>query len=524
MNMDHEFDKAAREKLAGRSFTPGPGDWESMAELLATDRRRRRAGWWYTLAAAALLAPMAWLLLRGGGTAHGPVTQAPMAAPVAPASTAAAVQAANTTPADAAGPAVEPMRPEAAPGAPAEHSAQHARQGSTADVPTAKRQRNRASSMGTVRTANNGPAMTVGPAPSTGAYGPALRASGITAVTTRNEDATQRSGTSGDSAQSHPPPVAQTTAGAVAEAGPAAPERKDTTAQAAKPATDVTDAIAAGTAVVAPARDSANTAAPPSIEAITMRPWAVEIAGLAGAWASAPGFAGAGTEPWRNDLRSRPSPGWGLEATFQRGWFGIGTGIQAVAYMEALRQDRIENSTTYVNTFYGLIQVPASITIVTDTIFQGSNTYYVTESVDTLLNVLTTDRDTTTTTTVQREGIDRVNRVSYVEIPLLLDLRASVGRWTLGARGGPHVALRTGQRTVLPDASGLNNAFADGTFRGAVAGWNVRLYARYRVCDRWSIGLEPGMRGSFGDVMDAQGISRRNAAWGAWLSVSHRLR
>ena len=144
-------------------------------------------------------------------------------------------------------------------------------------------------------------------------------------------------------------------------------------------------------------------------------------------------------------------------------------------------------------------------------------------TIDTVLNVLTTEYDTTTTVTVLREGIDRVNRVSYVEVPLFLDLHTSAGRLTFGARGGPFVGFRTEQRTVLPGAEGANGNLADATFRSTVFGWSARVYARYRLTDRWSLGMEPGMRGSFGDVMDTPGIARRNSAWGAWLSLSYRL-
>lgn len=534
MNKENEFDRIAREKLAERSFTFQEGDWAAMEQLITQGRKRRGLGWWYTLAAVALIAPIAWYLLQEPATEAPALVQVPAAQPsdTANAPTQAPDRNNTTTSAERSTDTGHMAESSATPGSsPASASAQSAavpEQQTSATGATTTQATTRPSPANT-RTGNaslgTSPTIAQTAPPSSGAVPaePHIQAASPNTSGTAVNVATAATTEANTAPLDNPPPVVQPDVpiapGSEEPASTVAPSGGTEGTSGVTPV-DAQSPLAPGNA---PLAQDSTAPAPPTIVAKAVRPWALELTGLGGAWASAPRYSGTETDPWRNDVHSRLAPACGAEVALQRGWFGVGTGIHATTYSEAVQQERQQTSNTSVDTSYGLTPTPATITIIIDTIIQGPATYYVTQTIDTVLNVLTTEYDTTTTVTVLREGIDRVNRVSYVEVPLFLDLHTSAGRWTFGARGGPFVGFRTEQRTVLPGAEGANGNLADATFRSTVFGWSARVYARYRLTDRWSLGMEPGMRGSFGDVMDTPGIARRNSAWGAWLSLSYRL-
>lgn len=533
MNKENEFDRIAREKLAERSFTFQEGDWAAMEQLIAQGRKRRGLGWWYTLAAVALIAPIAWHLLQEPATEAPALVQVPAAQPsdTANAPTQAPDRNNTTTSAerstDTGRMAESSSKPGSSPASAPAQSAVAAQQ--TPATAAAKTHATTRPSPANKRTGNaslgTSPTMAQATPPSSGAapaepiaHAASSDASGA-AVTVATAATTEANTAPLDNPPTLVQPDVPIAPGSEEPASAMAPSGGTETSSVVTPA-DAQSPLAPGNA---PLAQDSTAAAPPTIVAKAVRPWALELTGLGGAWASAPRYSGTDTDPWRNDVHSRLAPAYGAEVALQRGWFGVGAGVHATTYSEAVQQERQQTSNTSVDTSFGLTPTPATITIIIDTIIQGPATYYVTQTIDTVLNVLTTEYDTTTTVTVLREGIDRVNRVSYVEVPLFLDLHTSAGRWTFGARGGPFVGFRTEQRTELPGAEGANGNLADATFRSTVFGWSGRVYARYRLTDRWSLGVEPGMRGSFGDVMDTPGIARRNSAWGAWLSLSYRL-
>lgn len=533
MNKENEFDRIAREKLAERSFTFQEGDWAAIEQLIAQGRKRRGLGWWYTLAAVALVAPIAWYVLQEPTTEAPALVHVPAAQPsdTANAPTQAPDRNNTTTSAERSTDA-ERMVESSAPlgsspaSAPAQSAVPAQQAPATASGKTQATTRPRPAN---TRTGNaslgTSPTIAQATPPSSGAVPaePIAHAASSDASEAAVTVATAATTEANTAPLDNPHPVVQpdvaTAPGSEEPASAVAPSGETEGTSGVTPA-DAQSPLAPGNA---PLAQDSTAAAPPTIVAKAVRPWALELTGLGGAWASAPRYSGTETDPWRNDVHSRLAPAYGAEVALQRGWFGVGTGVHATTYSEAVQQERQQTSNTSVDTSFGLTPTPATITIIIDTIIQGPATYYVTQTIDTVLNVLTTEYDTTTTVTVLREGIDRVNRVSYVEVPLFLDLHTSAGRWTFGARGGPFVGFRTEQRTELPGAEGANGNLADATFRSTVFGWSARVYARYRLTDRWSLGVEPGMRGSFGDVMDTPGITRRNSAWGAWLSLSYRL-
>ncbi|MEX1132537.1 MAG: hypothetical protein WEC15_04865, partial [Flavobacteriales bacterium] len=117
------------------------------------------------------------------------------------------------------------------------------------------------------------------------------------------------------------------------------------------------------------------------------------------------------------------------------------------------------------------------------------------------------------------------NRVSYVEIPLLLDAHLMQGRWSVGLRGGPTLGILTGRRGALPNSSNDGyTEFSDQAFRELMLGYTARAYIRYRWNAAWSIGLEPAIRGQLINSLDNGPLDRRSSAFGGMLSLSYRLR
>jgi hypothetical protein len=138
--------------------------------------------------------------------------------------------------------------------------------------------------------------------------------------------------------------------------------------------------------------------------------------------------------------------------------------------------------------------------------------------------VLDIGADTTTTRVQLQEGIDRVNHVSYLELPLLLDGHVDAGHWRFGLRGGPTVGMLTGRRGSVPvtDPTG-SIELSDQPFREYMFGWTVRAYIRYKLSDRWWLGIEPMMRGQLMNAYSTGDLTRRSTGLGVGFSVSYRL-
>ncbi|MEZ4740556.1 MAG: hypothetical protein R2818_14635 [Flavobacteriales bacterium] len=151
--------------------------------------------------------------------------------------------------------------------------------------------------------------------------------------------------------------------------------------------------------------------------------------------------------------------------------------------------------------------------------------YYVTESRDTVINVLVTTSTSSTSTIRLIDARDVVLQVSYFEIPLLLDAHVIQGPWAIGLRGGPTVGLLSGRKGMVPNSTFDGyEALGEQQFRSTVFGLTARAYIRYRWTNGWSVGLEPTWRGQLSDAMDGGALKRRSSAVGALLSLSYRLK
>lgn len=270
--------------------------------------------------------------------------------------------------------------------------------------------------------------------------------------------------------------------------------------------------------------DSSSLPAPASVPPIIPEraPW--EISVLGGLFTSTTTYHGGESADWSNGSGSAASPGFGAEVMHTGRNISLGFGLHYGIYAERMRTEAVDRTTTTMDHFWYLAAVDTSVLVVTDTM-AGTPPSYHAHNVDTTLYVLAHGTDTVVDHQHLRDARDAVNRVSYLEIPLLADAHLVQGRWNLGLRGGPTIGLLTGRRGSLPDPGGEGYvAFHDVAFREVVFGYMARAYIRYRFTAGWSIGLEPELRGQLFNNLEANGLARRSMAKGVLLSLTYRLR
>ncbi len=249
-------------------------------------------------------------------------------------------------------------------------------------------------------------------------------------------------------------------------------------------------------------------------------PW--EIGVLAGVQTSNTTYRGANHNA--NDFASTPlrNATFGVEFMRMGRNFGIGTGLHYVTHDEELRTGSITEDITTIQRYWYLTPVDTTILFVTDTINVGGEPQYTGVSVETTIPVITAGADTSNTTVVDREARTVINRVSYFEVPLLLDAHLVQGRWHIGMRGGPTVGMLSGRRGSIANSTGYTD-FNEQAFREVMIGWTARAYVRYRFNAAWSVGVEPMLRGQLLNGLEGEALDRRSTAWGAMLSLSYRL-
>ncbi|MBP6641442.1 MAG: outer membrane beta-barrel protein [Flavobacteriales bacterium] len=263
---------------------------------------------------------------------------------------------------------------------------------------------------------------------------------------------------------------------------------------------------------------------PPIAPLITPRsPWQLSVFG--GAVNTNTRYSGANSEEWNTDIQKQWTANAGVELVHMGKNIGIGTGLHYSTYSEQIEISEKNRNTLAIRNFWYLSPIDTTILFITDTIQQGGQTVYVGQSVQTTINVLAQGTDSTNTTTRLRDARSTRNKVSYVEIPLLLDAHLVQGRWSIGLRGGPTVGLLTGRKGSLPNSNGEGyTTLNDQPFREVVFGWTARAYVRYRFNAAWSIGLEPMMRGQLFNTLGSGDLSRKATGYGGVLSLSYLLR
>ena len=252
-------------------------------------------------------------------------------------------------------------------------------------------------------------------------------------------------------------------------------------------------------------------------------PWQLSI--LGGAMNTSTRYSGSNSEEWNAGIKDQWTANAGVELVHMGRNFGIGSGLHYSTYSEQIQVSAKDRSTLTLRNFWYLSPIDTTILFITDTIQQGGETVYVGQSISTTVNVLAQGTDSSFTSEQIRDARSTRNKVSYVEVPLLLDAHLVQGRWSIGFRGGPTVGLLTGRKGSLPNSNGEGyTALNDQPFREVVFGWTARAYVRYRFNEAWSIGVEPMVRGQLFNTLGSGDLSRKSTAYGGVLSLSYLLR
>lgn len=281
--------------------------------------------------------------------------------------------------------------------------------------------------------------------------------------------------------------------------------------------TKVVDTTASSTAANLESKD---TLLPTSA---THRHW--EFTAMGGALLSGSSYSGGNSDHWRDGSVGRWAPSFGAEAMHMGSNFGIGTGVHHVTYSENLDVQAQRTTTTITRDSNYFQAVDTTLIVVTGTTQVGGQTYYITQPLHTTVQVLINGTSTSLSTREVLRAVRAANRVSYWEIPLLLDGHLEKGAWSVGVRGGPTLGLLSGRRGVLPN-EGFDGYLSNDerSFKSLAFGATGRAYIRYRFADNWMLGVEPTWRTQFGNALGGGDIQRYNSGWGGFISLTYRLR
>lgn len=280
---------------------------------------------------------------------------------------------------------------------------------------------------------------------------------------------------------------------------------------------------------VASPSDSSEVSAPPAASTPAIppliparAPW--EISAMGGLFRAQTRYTGNGSAEWSGTVQGATSPSFAAELMHIGKHFGLGVGLHYGSYSERIHAAAIDRSTLTYSDHWHLLAVDTTILVITGTV-PGTPPTYTGHAVQTTVNVLVHGTDTLTGTTHLRDARDQVNHVSYLEVPLLLDLHVNQGRWRIGLRGGPTIGVLTGRRGSVP-APGNEGyiSFTDQPFREVTFGYTARAYVRYRFNAAWSAGVEPAMRGQLLNSFGSGELDRRAAAQGLLISLTYQLR
>lgn len=564
MSEQERFDDLVRRKLEERSFPFAESDWQAAEQLILTARAQRRHRRFLPFAAAALLILGAGILydvLPGGdrpdqvattgpqgavapvpapGAANGTTTPTTAAVDTVPAMTADPKEASTTVIADPiaaqvplpTGTAGTSRQAEAA----VHHTTTEAASVTTTTTPARTERPIPPRPAPSVLEGTKAAPMPASPAEAftqeAGVAGSGSEAVGTTATSAGSTAAA----TEPEATSQQPQQGSQATT-AAAPAVPASQERPISghIDEVARMHSVTHTADTAGTLLVegsvertpqATGGDSTTVltgdtaAAPPLVRPTS--PWEVSV--LAGLLQGRVRYGGDLRDRWDADVTD--GTGWsaGAEVMHMGRNVGIGTGLHFSTYAERLTAQEQQRTEVDVERYYFLTPVDTTVTVSTGIVWVNGQPYQTITSVDTVINVLDVGYDTTTTVTVQRAARALVNRVSYLEVPLLVDAHLTQGRWQFGLRGGPTLGVLTGRRGALPDPAA--DGYADLStlrFRSLVPGWTARAYIRYRWNSGWSISLEPLLRGQFGNGLEGD-LKRSTMAYGAMVGLTYRLR
>jgi len=554
MSPDQEFDELAREKLEGRSIPFAEADWQDARSRIDAARGRRgRPGAWILGGGLLLVIGSLWWVgaqqyhPEGSVALHAPQQEAlHVTAPAA-----SPLPVAAHAPLPVAPPAGTATRAQASAGAinmvtvpePAPNARPLPEQLPASDLIQAERWKPERNDPGS--TARQHALLFEVPTPVE------IESVSTPTATIADTDALSTDGDLpvSDEAPSAPFPAPTNSAAAatmtqlpqesVEKAVPAAytPEASPASGEAQVNADrTVPDTAAPVAAAVLPADSlpgpvlpaapmDSSAAAPPAIApplVPTRAPWEISLAG--GLFQGQGRYTGAQSADWAGDVSGARSAGAGVELMHMGRHIGLGLGLHYGNYAERIRTDAIDVRTSTTHSYWYLMPVDTTVLLITDTV-PGQPPSYTGTSIDTTVHVLAQGNDTVVSVQHRRDARDQVNRVSYLEVPLLLDVHVTQGRWMLGLRGGPTIGLLTGRRGSLPNNTDDGYlGFNDVAFREVVFGYTARAYVRYRFNAGWSVGVEPALRGQLLNSLSSGELERRSSAKGVMISLTYRLR
>lgn len=271
-------------------------------------------------------------------------------------------------------------------------------------------------------------------------------------------------------------------------------------------------------------QDSAAAAIDPLLTAALngASPW--EISAMVGAILTGSTYSGSNSADWASGLSDRWTVTAGAEVMYLGRNFGIGTGLHYKTYEDRLQVDeRTLTNTVITDSSYFQATSLTLLYVVGGVVINGQE-YYVTQSHDTVINVLVIATTSTTNTIRLIDARDVVLSASYFEIPLLLDAHVTQGAWAIGLRAGPTIGLLSGRKGLVPNSTFDGyESFGEQQFRSTVFGLTARAYFRYRFSPGWSVGIEPTWRQQLGNTMESGDLQRRSGGAGALFSLSYRL-
>ncbi|MBX2979987.1 MAG: hypothetical protein KF905_11885 [Flavobacteriales bacterium] len=533
MRPDEQFDELARQKLDARSFPFEEAHWAAAQALLDQQRAGKRRGFWYFGGIAALLIGVGiWWL-------------ASPSAPVPPTEEVRSISATPPT-GDSHQDRQEPKQTIVEqPGTTA--TSAPSKQNSTTNEPLDGRNATMTNSAQPAVAQRS--KQTTAPGPDTAAKGHQTASAPSTMNT--SADASQEAELQSGSHQHRSTDTVHTADTGIADHGAEAPTThtrtttstslNESTAPAPETITEAAntaaisaegtsseadeDSIMLDAATLSTARDTAEqlVVQQPLLSAVARSPWELSLWGGLFNTSSRYGAQDAANEVQVSGAETRW--GVGFEAVHMGRNFGLGTGLHYGTYADAIALDERNRIDITSSRYWFLAPVTTTILVVTDTVFLNGAPYFVGQSVDTTVLVIQSAYENDTSTTRLRDALSTVTTSSYFEVPLLLDAHLTQGRWSLGFRGGPTVALLSGRSGILPNSSGFDVApVSEQTFRQVMFGYTARAYIRYRWNAAWSVGLEPLLRGQFGNGLNSDALSRQSSAAGVVMSVSYRMR
>ncbi len=555
MNRNEAFDESARRKLEERSFPYDEANWNAMQRLLRSEKRHRRGASVrrFTAALILLLAGIAaWLLIdrRPAPLAESRAIEATTIGPekpgvVGPAMVRPAGPEGGSVPADGPAPNADqnvtgPSVP-VVPAVPGTASTVDAARNSPRPEPDARTAMTRermptpASLAVLVREGSADDAPVETSVERTGGSGPDEQRIAAARDDQRPTTIGQGDGTVTISEMGTAPPSRTEATGAAEptlDVRPAAVDQSTSTQAGPSTATAAPDAVPStagprtSTTITAdqPPIPSDSTAPAPTTSAFVPPARWVELSALGGVMWTNTTYGGSAAGAFDGSITESTSPSLGLEWMHLRENWGYGIGLHAIRYAEKLSLD--EQTSPHTELFYThtFNPVDTTVLIVIDTVVVDSTTYYVTQGVNTTIYVMDTQVDSTTTTIVTREALERTNRVSYLEIPLLGDVHTAGARWRLGLRAGPTIGIMTSRQGALPVGPGGSLvALEDQPLTSVTIGYVARPYLRYMTSKGWSFGLEPCLRGQLFDTHEDGDLSRRSNAMGLMLGVGYRI-